>query len=314
MLLSKRQILLSVKLTAIAISIPILISGVLPSLSSPADPPAADRGEQLSTNTTQFTRVLPYDPLITFDENGIPYVNYGRIDGILVGLQRNPLTTAHAANEYLDHYMNTGDESSRQAFFNNVNWLIENMEVRGNYSLLHYQFPFPHYNMQPPWRSAMAQAEAMSVLLDAYTITQDRRYLDSAKMLLNALFVEVKDGGVTYKSPDDGWWYEEYADDGANESRVLNGMLYTLLNIKTYSDYTKDPSANYLFDQGIVALRNNLAKYDNNGASYYDINGRPATEQYHNAHIELLDALYKLTNEQVFKVFHDKWNSYKGGF
>jgi heparosan-N-sulfate-glucuronate 5-epimerase len=310
MLLNKRQILLSVILASIAIYIPMLIIGVLPSFSSsPAGSPAADRGEQILTNTTQFIRVLPNDPNITFDKDGIPYVNYDKIDGILVGQQRNPLTTCHAASEYLDHYGETGDESSKQAFFNNVNWLIENMETRGNYSVLQYQFPFPRYNMEPPWRSAMAQAEAMNVLLNAHDITKDKQYLDSAKMLFNALFVEVKDGGVTYKSPDGGWWYEEYADDGAKESRVLNGMMYTLVNINTYYDYTKDPNAKYLFDQGIVALKNNLSKYDNNGASYYDIDRLPATEQYHNDHIRLLDVLYKLTNEQVFKVYHDKWNS-----
>jgi hypothetical protein len=107
-------------------------------------------------------------------------------------------------------------------------------------------------------------------LIKAHEITGDAKCIDTAHILWNSFFVEVKDGGVTYKTPT-GWWYEEYADIGGKESRVLNGMMYTLLGIHEYYQYNRDNNVKHLFDQGIVALKNNLSLYDHNGYSYYDI-------------------------------------------
>lgn len=166
--------------------------------------------------------------------------------------------------------------------------------------------------MTPKWRSGMAQGLAIQALINAHEITGDRKYIDSAKMLLNSFFVEVKDGGVTYKTTA-GWWYEEYADVGGKEPRVLNGMMYTLLGIHEYYQYTGNNNAKHLFDQGIVALKNDLSLYDNNGYSYYDILGAPAWE-YHNVHIELSDQLYNITKEKTFKQYHDKWENFKEPF
>jgi heparosan-N-sulfate-glucuronate 5-epimerase len=179
----------------------------------------------------------------------------------------------------------------------------------GNYSILEYDFPWPIYNMTPKWRSGMAQGQAIQALVKAHEITGDANYIDTAHMLLNSFFVKVKDGGVTYKTPT-GWWYEEYADIGGKESRVLNGMMYTLLGIHEYYQYTGDNNAKHLFDQGIVALKNNLSLYDHNGYSYYDILGSPAWE-YHNVHIELSGQLYNITKEKTFKEYHDKWQNFK---
>lgn len=129
-----------------------------------------------------------------------------------------------------------------------------------------------------------------------------------AKKLLNSFFVEVKDGGVTYKTSQNGWWYEEYADNGGKDSRVLNGMMFAVLGIHEYYEYTNDSDAKYLFDQGILSLKMSISKYDNNGHSYYDILKNPP-EKYHKVHKQL-DMLYNITNEEIFKEYRDKWASY----
>ena len=54
----------------------------------------------------------------------------------------------------------------------------------------------------------MAQAQAIQVLIRAYELTHELKYLNSAKKLLSSFFVEVEDGGVTYKTPNEGWWFE----------------------------------------------------------------------------------------------------------
>lgn len=254
--------------------------------------------------TFYFTLINKKLDVIELDEKGIPYVNYGEI-----GHQRNPITISQKMLNYYQEYKETGDQDARQFLVNNAEWLVNNAVTYGNYSILEYDFPWPVYDMTPKWRSAMAQALAIQALNKAYEVTDDRRYLETAQMLLNSFFVEVKDGGVTYKTSE-GWWYEEYADVGGDEPRVLNGMMYTLLGIYDYYNYTGDNNARYLFSQGMLALKNDLPLYDDNGYSYYDILGNPAWE-YHNVHIELSDRLYSISGEEILKEYRDKWQNFK---
>ena len=74
--------------------------------------------------------------------------------------------------------------------------------------LLPYKFGWAYYNVTPPWYSSMAQAEALPILIEAYNLTGSQNYLDTANGILNSFFLDVKDGGVTYKTNDSGWWYE----------------------------------------------------------------------------------------------------------
>ncbi|UCF07712.1 MAG: hypothetical protein JSW28_08735 [Thermoplasmata archaeon] len=249
------------------------------------------------------------DNLILVDESGIPTVDYGYVEGVYIGKQKNPVTTSQKGLSY-HYYYQKGDESARQLFLNCADWLVDNAVSYDNYSLLEYDFQWPKYDMTSPWRSSMAQGQALQVLIAADALTGDEKYLDCAKSLLNSFFVEVADGGVTYKSERDGWWYEEYADEGGKESRVLNGMMFAVLGIYDYYEYTGDEDALFLFNQGVTSLERNIHRYDNNGDSYYDILGNPSLH-YHSAHIYLLDRLYTITNIDTFKEYRDKWENYE---
>jgi len=235
---------------------------------------------------------------VGYDSLGIPIVDYG------FGKIRNPVTVSQHAMEFFEC-------EKRREFINCANWLVDNSKSFGEYSILEYAFPWPIFNLTSPWRSGMAQAQAIQVLTRAYDFTKDIKYLNCAKELLNAFFVEVKDGGVTYKTVNNGWWYEEYADEGRTKSMVLNGMMFTVLGIYEYYEYTQNSDAKYLFDQGIISLKENLYRYNKNGYSYYDILEHPAGAGYHNVYIQLLDSLYNITNEIVFQEYSNIWEKYK---
>jgi hypothetical protein len=251
---------------------------------------------------------------ISIDNSSVPIVDYGYIDEIYIGPQRNPVTTTSYALSYYEEYNRTGDDQSKQAFLNNSDWLVNNAVSKGNYSIFEYKFSWPPYHLKPPWHDGMAQGRAIQVLIKAHKITGDEKYLDSAKLLLNSFFVEVKNGGVTYKTPNDGWWYEHYAGVGGDEPRVLNAMLFAILGIYEYYEYTRDPAAKYLFDQGVLVLKKDLPRYEYYNGTYstYDIldNRRPASMSYHNLHVKLLGDLYKITKEEIFKTYHDKWKNF----
>ena len=126
---------------------------------------------------------------IFVDDNGIPYVDYDAMSSQYAGIgkQRNPVTTIHYAMAFYDDYKNTG----------NVNWLVDNTIQKNGFSTFEYMFDWPVYNMHKPWRSAMANAGALTPLALTHEMTGNVIYLDTAKQLLNSLFVEIKDGGLT---------------------------------------------------------------------------------------------------------------------
>jgi hypothetical protein len=155
----------------------------------------------------------------------------------------------------------------------------------------------------------MANGEALQAMIRAHEITHDQKYLEIAKLLLNSFFVEVKDGGVTFKD-NYGWWYEEYAHAEGKNSRVLNGMIYALIGINDYFEYTNDPDAKYLFDKGISALKHDIALYDAEHFTYYDILKRPASIKYHNVHVKYLAELLEIANDPLLREYHDKWAAY----
>lgn len=94
---------------------------------------------------------------------------------------------------------------------------------------------------------------------------------------------------------------------GAEESRVLNGMLFALIGVYEYYKYTDDADAKLIFDKGINNVKENLAKYDDGkGSSYYDILHTPP-DKYHLIHVDLLNKLYDITGEEIFREYSEKW-------
>jgi hypothetical protein len=250
-----------------------------------------------------------YEPIII--NSTIPLVDYGYLNGEYIGPQLNPITIAQSAmRDYAEiQQHNYTNETKILELIIKADWFLGHSRDIGNYSILEYNFDFPPTQMKAPWVSGMAQAQAMQALIKAHNITNDNRYLNLTDRLLNSFFVEVKDGGVTYKD-NDGWWYEEYPNPNTSlERRVLNGMGFTLLGLYDYYLYTGNSVAKYLFDKGMISLIENLDKYDDDPYSLYDLSGKPADRYYHLIHLEVLEKLYKITNEPILKEYFEKWKS-----
>lgn len=244
-------------------------------------------------------------PQVILDKSGIPLVNYSAN----IGLQRNPLTVAIIAQNLYDEYIKSGNDTSKEIFLNNTNWLSTHAASYGNYSILEYKFPYPLYELHSPWRSAMAQSASLPVLVRAYQLTGNGNYLEIAKKLTNSFFVDIKQGGVTLKTPNSGWWYEEYAGDNGTKTPILSGMLYTVLKLHDYYNLTNNPIPKYLFDKGLISLIKNLPLYDKNRVSFDDLQGHIASPNRLKTNLGYLEELYHLTRQQVFKFYHDRWET-----
>ncbi len=239
----------------------------------------------------------------------IPLVDYGYLNGQYIGPQLNPVTISQAAikNYHSIEKSNYTNETEIVNLIIKADWLLEHAKEKGNYSILEYNFDYPKFKMESPWISGMAQALAMQALIKAHNLTNDDRYLNLSEKLLNTFYIEVKDGGVTYKDKN-GWWYEEYArSSNPTEPRVLNGMGYVLLGLQDYSDYTNSSKSSFLFEKGLQSFINNLHRYDASTYSLYDLSGYTADKFYHSVHIAILDKLYRITENPILKEYSEKW-------
>lgn len=251
---------------------------------------------------------------LKIDNSEIPKIFYPRLREAVY----NPLyisTRAISISRKVQGEKNRG--KNLKYFLNHVNWLRDNLRLSTHdgvkYGVWEHNFRYPYgiYKLEVPWRSGMAQGEGISALNKAYEITGDVSYLECAKYALNAFFIDVKNGGVTYKDSENDWWFEEYAGalDGV-EPRVLNGAIYAVIDVYDFWKTTGDQDAQTLFIKGVNGIKNRLGQYDTGRWTYYDAIGTIATKHYHSDHIYLTQKLYEITGEKKFLEYNKKWSQY----
>ncbi|UCE29716.1 MAG: hypothetical protein JSV85_03100 [Candidatus Bathyarchaeota archaeon] len=249
------------------------------------------------------SRFESIDPTWLYDENGVIMLRYAS-----VGLQYNPVTVSQYAIYLYHKYYDTRNETFKDRFLIQVNWLVETVKHKGNFSFWEIMFDWDYYGMKAPFVSAMAQGEAISVLIRAHNLTSDPLYFELIGTAINVFEVDTRQGGVRYTDPNGYVWFEEYADTEGKTSNVLNGFIFALLGLYEASEFYE--KADELFKEGLVTLVSNLHKFDTGKGSYYDLLGYVASPEYHDLHIQQLETLYNLTNKEVFLQFSQLFQAY----
>ena len=199
------------------------------------------------------------------DENGVMMSNYH-------GVQRkvyNPLVSATGGLLYYKDFENFVDtEKSKQYFINTADWLVENSVNKTDrsksgeeYAVWEYDFPWRYYGwVEPPYYSALAQAESIYVLSLAFDLTNNEKYLQTANKAMKAFFVDYDSGGLaTIEAPDgSSIFLQILAKPGFVKTYVLNGHTQALILLWRYYEMTNDINAKIIFDKGVNYLKDNL--------------------------------------------------------
>jgi len=225
-----------------------------------------------------------------------------------------PVTVSKYAHDLYANFRSTGDINVLDRFYINAIWLRDNC-VYTQYGFCSWRTEpeYTPYKTGKDWPSAMAQGQAISVMISAYSLTKDHRYLKVAQDALAAFFYPSEVKGV--KSSWDGYdWYEEYTS--LEPVHVLNGFLFSMAGLFDAVELLGDESARIAFDNGIVALQNKLADYDVDFTSLYDQEPdqlrfasakTKSLDGYHELHILQLAWIYKVTEEERFLTMFRKF-------
>jgi len=170
----------------------------------------------------------------------------------------------------------------------------------------HYE---PKYGLEPPWASAMAQGECISLYLRVHQATGDRTLLDAAVAAHRFLAVDVADGGVRRLDAEGNVWLEEYPS--REPSLVLNGFVYALFGLYDLFRVTRDPAVEADVEACLRTLRANLHRFDAGYWSLYDVQRAELVRWYYqkNVHVPQMAVLHRLTGESVFDEYRRRWEA-----
>ena len=249
---------------------------------------------------TIFPMMYQKETLNKLDENGVLISKIPYTKNFKYSLE---FITSYALKN-MEDYMDVG---CREKVFNQVNWLVDNVDENGIWK---HDFKLPFYNFKPPWVNGMGQGLAISLLIRAYQLTAKQEYLDIAKRAFTPFEKQIKDGGNIFIDRKRRSWIEECPVDPA--PHILSGFIYSLFGVYDLYKIKIHQSAGELWHKSIETLERNLQEYDLGFWSKYDlISDCPSELGYHDIHIEQLRALYKLTDIKKFKEYADKWQRYK---
>jgi D-glucuronyl C5-epimerase C-terminus len=223
-------------------------------------------------------------------------VRMERVGGRLVD---HPVAQASYGLENLESYRITRDPLYLQRAEKQAGRLVTRAVTVGGGRYLPYPFAFELHGLAserlaPPWYSAMAQGQALSLLVRLAEVTGKPGYRTAADgVFASFLRPGPRSGPWTVRVDRSGYlWFEEYA--GPHPDRTYNGHMFAAWGVWDYWRLTEDARARQLWDGAVTTVVAYAPTIRNAGrlSSYCLSHPWSATETYHLIHISQLVSLY----------------------
>lgn len=272
------------------------------------------------------------------DERGVILFDYyGDI-----GRQYNPVAIAQYGLGHYNLYLETSDKRHLDVVKTQADWLVENLKSNEmGVPVWRHEFKW-HYKklLLPGWYSALSQGSGISLLSRMHKETGNKIYLETAQRAFLALNMDIKDGGVKYFDPvrnnslqgpagvpsageisngvdeNGDVWLEEYLVEPP--THILNGFIWALWGVWDYYLASRDTRALGLFYDSVKTIKKNLSRYDAGFWSLYDLSRQAlkmiASPFYHKLHIVQLRVMHRLTGENIFADYAEKFELYEKNF
>jgi heparosan-N-sulfate-glucuronate 5-epimerase len=231
------------------------------------------------------------------DEKGVFYLKGDDSTKI----EHNVCAVAEFAIIEYENYLRTKLEKHKTNVRNQINWLVENAVIKDN--KLYWYYLYDDDEHKAPWASGISQGIGISALVrGAELLNED--LLDLAEFAANSMIATVDEEGFRYGKGSYEYWYEE----SCTNSHILNGHIYSILGFYDLYRLTKNETYKSYFDRGVKSIKENIKDFDLRVISKYDSHSKfPANNSYHHIHCVLFEVLYRLTKDEFFLFYKDKW-------
>jgi heparosan-N-sulfate-glucuronate 5-epimerase len=244
------------------------------------------------------------------DSAGIPLLDYhGKI-----GLQYNPIAIAQWGLGNYNLFCETRDEERKKKFLAASDWLCRHQEQNSSgIWVWNHHFDWEYRSpLKAPWYSGLSQGQGISLLVRAYCETGVVAYLKAADRAFESFLRSTKEGGITFRDERGNVWFEEYIV--SPPTHILNGFIWAAWGVHDYFLITESKPARDLFEQAALTLRTNLDRYDLGFWSLYEDSDTllpmVASPFYHRLHVVQLRVMHRITGDEVFARYADKWEAY----
>ncbi len=224
------------------------------------------------------------------DRNGIPFLEHS--DGSHV--QMPTMIFQYGLGAY-DLWLIQKEEVYRNKVKICADWACENQEDNGSWKNFFYIYPEHPY-------CAMAQGEGASLLIRAYKLYGEERYLEGAKRAIEFLLLDYQKGGVAKYSGS-----EVILLEYTHLPVVMNGWIFALWGLYDYCQVDSREEYVEAYDKTVKSLAASLSKFTFSYWSKYDIKGMIASPFYHHLHIAQMKAMYIITHKNVFNQYANVW-------
>jgi hypothetical protein len=256
-----------------------------------------------------------------FDEHGIPlYASY--IDVEVKRLVYYPISIGQYGLAVFHDYIKSNSAEKKSLFLKVSDWFYHQKTETENGVFWLTDLPRPEYKIQTPWKSAFAQSRALSVLLRAWQMTEDEKYLNVSKRALIPFTLDISEGGVAANLKSGYPFYEEYV--AAEPTMVLDGHFFSLMGILDFIravphelDAASHEMARNIFDKGIESLKHWLPQFDIGfwiRFNYCQMSHYPEIDPCSKSYLRLILAqlklFHKLTGQKFLNDYYLQWTNY----
>jgi heparosan-N-sulfate-glucuronate 5-epimerase len=195
---------------------------------------------------------------------------------------------------------------SRDLFIKHSDWFLQHTN-----GMFPNTIPIPRLGLAAPWYSCLSQGLGISVLLRAWKITGDQKYLLLARKAIYCLYPD-SEYQLCSSLDDGGICLEEYPCQ--NPSHVINGFLAAIIGIHEFSCLTGDARANNYLIFLSKTVAQHIELWDSNGWSLYEAKTSSGklnynTVDYHNLQIAQFRWLLDRYSNQKIQHVVDRWIS-----
>lgn len=176
------------------------------------------------------------------------------------------------------------------------NWLKLNMDNSGG---IRNFTPLPKYGLENGWYSCLTQGLCLSFLARCINLGIGDDI--ESKELMKLLFQFMKKPIINQETPF-GKILQEFE---SSETSVLNGYIFGIFGLYDYAMVTGESD---FYADHIANLKKIIHHFELPGGwTYYNLKGVIASRFYHNLHVNMMYALFKITGDIDFYNLAIKW-------